>query len=426
MSASSITRGYVATLRGMSRDIRYVLASQAVVSVVNSIWGVLTNLYLLRLGYGPEFVGLANFMILLGTAAFSLPGGALNRRIGSRNALLVGTAAWAVGYAAFVCAWLLPASMRGPWLLVTALLDGAGYAFLAVSISPLFMACVTSEQRGHAFSLYHACGTAVSFLASFVAGLLPTAFALLVGVGSDAPVAYGLSLLVGAALLLVSGSLAAQAHPRPEQDEEPLPASPAEPIGPARSRYPWRVLVPVAVVLFFGWVGQGTITIFWNVYLDRGLHLPTPLIGTISALGYTVAVPAALLAPVLMQRFTRQRTYPAAFLGGAASVVLFGFAPGAVVAALALALRYACFSISSPTITAISQSSVPARWRGAMAAVVNMSLTVGRGVTSLLGGAIVASLGYRSFFTAGALVMVFAVVVFWFWLRPITLEPQPT
>lgn len=425
MSVSSIASGYVTTLKGMSSDIRYALASQAVVSVVNSFWGVLSNLYLLRLGYGAEFVGVANFVMLAGTAVFSLPGGALNRRIGSRNALLVGTVAWAAGYAAYVFAWLLPANVRSPWLLSMALLDGAGYALLAVSISPLIMACVTSEQRGHAFSLYHALGTSVSFLSSFVAGVLPMAVAFVVGVGYDSPAAYGLSLLLGAALLLASACLVARVRPTADRDEvemaAPVASAPAD-----HQRVPWRQLLPVSAVLFLGWLGMGTVVVFWNVYLDRGLHLGTPLIGTISAIGYTVAVPAALFAPAAMQRFTRQRTYPVALLGGAASIALFGLAPGAAVATLALALRYACFSISSPTITAISQSSVPPRWRGTMAAVVNMSLTVGRGITSLLGGVIVTHSGYRTLFVTGSLVVVIAAAVFWFWLRPVTLAQPAT
>ncbi|MHB0876125.1 MAG: MFS transporter [Anaerolineae bacterium] len=418
MPASSATSGYMATVRSLSRDTRLVLASQAVVSVVNAFWGVLSNLYLLRLGYGPEFVGVANFVMLAGTALFSLPGGALNRRIGSRNSLLVGTGAWAAAYAAYVCAWLLPVEMRQPWLLATALLDGAGYALLAVSISPLFMACVSSEQRGHAFSLYHAAGTSVSFMASLVAGVLPGIFAGIVGMSVDAPGPYGLSLLVGAGLLLPSALLASRVHAPKESAEDPGPVGPVYAPEPTRSAVPWRLLLPVAMVLFLGWLGQGTIVVFWNVFLDRGLHLATPLIGTISAIGYTVAVPAALMAPVAMQRFGRHRTYPLALLGGAASIALLGFAPGAAVAAFALAARYAFFSISSPTITAISQSSVPPRWRGTMSAVVNMALTVGRGITALVGGAVVASAGYRPLFVGGALIVVTAATVFWFWLRP--------
>ncbi len=53
--------------------------------------GVLLNLYLLRLGFGLEFIGLLNGSGQLLWAAAALPSGALGRRIGLRPALILGT-----------------------------------------------------------------------------------------------------------------------------------------------------------------------------------------------------------------------------------------------------------------------------------------------------------------------------------------------
>jgi len=44
---------------------------------------------------------------------------------------------------------------------------------------------------------------------------------------------------------------------------------------------------------------------------------------------------------------------------------------------------------------------------------------VGRGVTALAGGAIVAAAGYRTLFLGGAALVLEAATLFWYWLRPI-------
>jgi MFS family permease len=95
---------YVHTLRLFSRDIRLYLISFALFAftIFGGIYTVLLNLYLLRLGYGPEFIGLVNAVGLLALALFFLPAGAITRRWGLRRAMIAGLASrrasggWAV------------------------------------------------------------------------------------------------------------------------------------------------------------------------------------------------------------------------------------------------------------------------------------------------------------------------------------------
>jgi len=76
---------YLSAFRLFSRDARLYLMTAALFgfTVFGGIYAVLLNLYLLRLGYGPQFVGLINGTGQLAFAIFCLPAGALGRRWGN-------------------------------------------------------------------------------------------------------------------------------------------------------------------------------------------------------------------------------------------------------------------------------------------------------------------------------------------------------
>ena len=69
-----------------SRDVRLYLMANALFGFVlfGGIYPLLYNLYLLRLGYNTQFVGLANATGALCFALSSLPSGMLGGRWGSR------------------------------------------------------------------------------------------------------------------------------------------------------------------------------------------------------------------------------------------------------------------------------------------------------------------------------------------------------
>ena len=70
----TVSSHYLQTLRLFHRDIRLFLVSAAVVGLAwDGVRAVVLNLYLLRLGYGPEFIGVVNSAGALVFALSCLP-----------------------------------------------------------------------------------------------------------------------------------------------------------------------------------------------------------------------------------------------------------------------------------------------------------------------------------------------------------------
>ena len=78
-------RQYVRAFGEFSRNVRLFLFASSLIgfAVFGGVYPVLFNLFLLRLGYGPEFIGLTRAVSLLSYAVLSPPAGALGARWGA-------------------------------------------------------------------------------------------------------------------------------------------------------------------------------------------------------------------------------------------------------------------------------------------------------------------------------------------------------
>src|ERR1043166_5020670 len=99
MVHQTLFRTYVQTLQLCNRQVRSYLCAEGLsgFTVDGGIYAVVFNLYLLRLGYGPTFIGAVNAAGLLTFGLWSLPAGLPGGGWGSRRMLLVGLGRMAVG-----------------------------------------------------------------------------------------------------------------------------------------------------------------------------------------------------------------------------------------------------------------------------------------------------------------------------------------
>jgi len=250
--APATVANYPATVRGFNRNVRLLFVYSGLGAFgVFGIASLLANLYLLRLGYGPEFIGLANALMMLGMGVLSLPAGELGRRFTNRLLMIAGAAIMSFAYIALALAWLMPASVRSAWVLVQFLLIGVSFATQNVNYAPFLMGWVSDKESNHAFSVCMAVNTAGGFLGALVGGLLPGLFAQGLGLAPDDPIPYGLGVLVGGLMVVpavfvflptrepqvggATGGVSDEGQPQPEA-------------GPAREQAPWHTIMLLALL----------------------------------------------------------------------------------------------------------------------------------------------------------------------------------
>jgi MFS family permease len=417
---------YLQKLRMLSRDVRFYLTGAAAYGFAQEgMRGVLLNLYLLRLGYDPRFIGLLNAAVLLAFTLSCPPAGGLAASRGSRAVMIAGMALIAVGNGLLLLAESLPDAWEAGWLLGMAALTGLGLALYLVNGIPFLMGATGSEERDYAFSAQMALVPLAAFAGSLVAGALPGALGRTMDVSPEDPAPYRYALLAAAVLLVPAVIALVATEPRGIRPVSPKEVARSAGIGrsadpgPGASRGAalWGPVILVGLVAGLRYAGQSTARTFFNVYLDDGLGASTALIGTLTAVAQLVAVPAALATPLLALRWTRSRVIVAGSLGQALSQALLALVPRPGAAGLGLTGTMAAFGMTTSAFRVFSQELVAPGRRAVMSA----SLMMGAGLTAsamaFFSGFVIELLGYSNLFLLGAALTLLGAVVFWAFFR---------
>lgn len=397
-------------MRSSSRTVRFLQLSTALTGFsIAGVRAVLFNLYMLRMGYGPQSIGGVNAVTGLIFWLFSLPASTLASRWTMRRALIAAVGLMAAGLGLLPLTDSLPASWRTGWLVWTTALVNLGQTAYFVNITPFLMSASAPEERHRVFSVQVAVSPLAAFIGSLVAGVLPGVSATLLGVPAADPAAYRYPLLL-AALVLLPAMLALMAT-------RDVPAGQAEGSAGQGGRPPYALIAGIALAVLLRLAGRSAAITFFNVYLDEHLHASTALIGALAAAGQLLSVPAALLSPLVSSRWGSVRTIVWGSLGMALSMLPLALIPHPAAAGVAFVAVAALFSVTTGPLRIYSQEIVSPAWRTAMSGAAMAALGVSISATALGGGYAIAALGYRTLFLAAAGLTALGALLFWAFFR---------
>ena len=401
---------YLQKLRLFSRDVRLYLACGTVVSftVLMGIYPVLFNLYLARLGYGPEFIGLVAGVSALAFGVFALPAGLMGRRWGSRRMMIAGLTMALVGGVSVPLAEFGPTGLQTSLILTGYLISWLGMALYYVNASPFLTGTTSQEERTHAFSVRAALWALGGFSGTLIGGLLPGLFAAKLSLSLEGAVPYRYALLTGAVLVLPAILLLlATREVQTGQAQARVETKGTVPYGP---------IVVLALVTLLGSAYNAS-RIFFNLYLDTDLQMSTAWIGVLMGMGQLLAVPVALIGPPLMARLGTGPTLAWGILGTAISLVLIAFVPHWAGAGLGYLELMALTWITEPASSIYQQEIVKPRWRTTMSGASSTMLGLSLGGLAFSGGYLISALGFRSLFLTSAILVACGALLFWAYTR---------
>ena len=395
-----------------SRDVRLYLTANALFGFVlfGGIYPLLYNLYLLRLGYNTEFVGLANATGALCFALFSLPSGMLGGRWGSRFTMVVGICVSLVGFGLLSQAELISPGTRDYFILISYSLGVMGIALFIVNGTPYLMGITSSVERDPVFAVQAALMPFSGFVGSMLGGVVPDYLAGVLDVSLAQPVVYRYTLFIGVLCLIpaVFALLATQdvrvERKRKVGDNTDVSNAPALPLA---------AIVITSLISVLHVAGEAAARTFFNVYMDEGLNISLSLISVQLAAGQLLAVPAALSLPFFSARFGIRRTV--VLVTVVTALFLFGMAlvSNWIVAGLCLVGIMAMASLRRSAFAIFHQELVPVRWRTAMSGATAMMSGVGYSAMALGGGYMIPVAGYSSLFLTGAVFTGIGAFLFW-------------
>jgi len=372
-----------------------------------SMMGLLKVIFVLRLGYGADFVGTLFAIGSLSFALSSLLGGVLGARFGPRPVMIAGALIVVIGMAFLPFTEFVPAPVQPLWPAMVQIVSSCGWAWFAVNLVTALMFFSVIENRKRVYGLKEAAAGMGMFLGAIVGGMLPALFAGAFGLDLDGPAPYRYGLVVA--------TLVALAAIVPIVRLADVPRAPLAPRTTA-ARSSLASLKPLAALIFVALLNHAAVAsarVFYPAYLDRIYGLPTALIGLIASIGTLLAVVGSLSGPRLMATRGSGFGMMIASIGLTGSLLLMGLFGNWVAAGAGTIGTLALIGIWTLAYQVLQMEMAAPEQRSMVAGVGWMGMSIGFTLMSFAGGQIVTAYGYRPVFLIGAVLAATSAAMMW-------------
>jgi len=375
-----IVDNYISGFRAFGSNARNFLLLTFLMSFAQSVYGLVFNLYILKLGYTLDFLGTLGAIPSLTVAALAIPLAVFCSAFPARKSLLVSLA---LSFAAM--AGLVLFTGRAP-LMFFSLISGTAGALFAITAMPLMARSSAEKERQHLFSFQFAVATAAAFAGNLFSGWVTGFWGTVFSGGGESAAAYRATMLAACALLLAAGL------PAINIKEKPAPAAGAGgaalsgiALGPAM-----MVLAPQLIIAF----GAGMIMPYINIFFKSGFDLHITSLGFFMALMPLAMAAGGLIGPLLVTKIGRVRAMITLQSLSIPFLATMGFSGLLLPTALAAFTRTMLMNASWPIYSVFMLSHFPAPQHQAASALYTAGWNLANAASARLSGRLQMDFGF--------------------------------
>lgn len=388
-----------------------------------SIGQVTINLYVYSLTHDLQFVGVCAAMSPIGALLAGVPTGLLADRIGRKPLLIAG------GLLTPISLILLALSTNPALLIATNLFNGFVASPYWVTNLPLLAENTSDEQRVGALAMNNFLLLGVGALGALIGGLVPELASQLTHQRADATLPLRWGVLAAAFVVLLPALPLLFVRETPRQPvTETIASVPvgtgehiAEPIRPRSERSAWAAsrgtwgmvalfaMLLVPDVLFT--TGEGMVVSLEQLYFHLRFLLDLGALGVLITVAGLVGGATSLIAPGLVKRWGQLRLATAMQYLSAPAMVLIGFSPLFVLAAVAEFARQILRGVFEPVYAAFAMESVSARHRATLSGFYSLTWSIGYSIGSVIEGFLQDHVSLSASFPAGALFLLLSATL---------------
>lgn len=376
----AIIKNYLAVFRAFSPNARNFLLLTFLMSFAQSIFGLVFNLYILKLGYTRDFLGTLGAIPSLTVAALAIPLAVFTGAMPARK-ILLGSLAFSL--AAMTGMALLTGRLP---LMFFSLLSGASAALLAITALPLMARSSSEKERQHLFSFQFAASMLAGFAGNLVSGWLTGFCGSVLAAGAESAAAYRLTMLAACALLLAAGLPALKIkEPRVQDGKAAGSAFSGLVLGPALV-----VLAPQLIIAF----GAGMIMPYLNIFFKSGFDLPIASLGFCMSLMPLAMAAGGLVGPWLVTKIGRVKAMIAFQSLSIPFLATMGFSGFLLPTLLAAFARTMLMNASWPVYSVFMLSHFPAPQQQAASALYTAGWNLANALAARLSGRLQMDFGF--------------------------------
>lgn len=379
-----------------------------------SIGQVTINLYIYSLTHDLQFVGICAAMSPLGALLAGVPMGFLADRVGRKPLLIWG------GLLTPLSLVLLALSTNPALLIAANLVNGFVASPYWVTNLPLLAENTSDDQRVGALAMNNFLLLGVGALGALIGGIVPELVSHVIHQPADATLPLRWGVLAAAFVVLLPALPLFWVRETPRYPAaETITAVPigtgeriAQPIKPGAERAAWAAsrgrwgLVALFAMLLIPDVlfttGEGMVVSLEQLFFHLRFLLDLGALGVLITVAGLVGGATSLVAPSLVKRWGQLKMATTMQYLSAPMMLLIGFSPLFVVAALAEFARQIFRGLFEPVYAAFAMESVSARNRATLSGFYSLTWSIGYSIGSVLEGFLQEHVSLSASFPVGA------------------------
>jgi MFS family permease len=342
-----VIHDYVQALLRSSLNARVYLAFTFLLSLYIGISNVIFNLYIVKLGYDEQSLGLLISVSLIATGLFAFPAAQCCDRMGSKMCLVTS------GLLTAVSLYLLYTVTSMELLLALSVLNGVFATIPAVIGVPFLMENTTPGDRLHLFSINFGVFVFATMIGTALGGYLPKLSALFFTIPQVSLEAYRYTLMVSLAVaaLSVVPLIFIRERKRCCAVNSDLRSF-------VRKLVKSKTIRQLVFISSLIGIGAGLIVPFFNVYFNKMLHADPGEIGLIFSLAQGSMIVGAAVVPYMARKIGRVKTVSLTYLISIPFLIMLAFTTNLYLAGGAYILRMLFMNMSSPVSNSFSMEIV--------------------------------------------------------------------
>ena len=381
--AKESTDNYFSRIKEFTPNARMFLTYVFLISLNLGVYKVIFNLYILRLGYSEDFLGLILSLTSIATGVFSIPAAMICDRIGRKRTLLLSCLLLTISLV-----FLYNTEMK-ELLMFFSILYGASSALNIVTGSTFMLENSKPLERMYLFSMYQLLYTGATMAGNLVGGAFPAILSRLTEMDASGSLAYRITLMLSLMTIIISFLPLLKI-----QEEKAVVHQKKRSYIFSSLFRSGNVLKMILVYTFFG-LGWGLALPYFNVYLDVILNAGSDEIGIMFSLAEVLMMIALLFLPALTERFGKIRVASIVQILSIPFLMLFISTPVLPLVGFAYVMRSTLMNLANPILNNFKLEIVSEEERATMNSIAWMTCYVFVGVGTYAGGYILAAGDYR-------------------------------
>jgi len=373
--------GYASKVRLFSHNARAYLAYYFLLSVHLGVYGVIFNLYILRLGIGDGELGLMLSVVYISMGLAAVPAALLCDRIGRKWTLAI-----SISITTFSLL-MLYTIISMDWLLLFSIVYGVGVSIYTVAGSPFLMENSTPDERMYLFSINSALSQVAYIIGCLAGGAMP-GLLIRAGVNASSPEVYRYTLFISLVVIALS------AVPILFMNEAKRPVKPIKRLAVLGETIKEHKVQKLIVINGLVGIGAGMIVPFFNVYFQSLMSASAGQIGTIFSAGEMVMVIGLVIIPLLTTRFGKIRTIAITELASIPFLIMLALTTNIFVAAFAYIMRMTLMNMANPAINNFNMEIVSEEQHATVSSLTSMSWYICQALSAYLSGLMMAGSNY--------------------------------